>query len=99
MKNFYQFYVYILGSKRNGTLYIGVTNDLERRVYEHKVGFGSKFTSKYGVRKLVYFETFQYIDDAILREKRLKKWNRIWKIELIEKENKEWRDLSKDWFN
>ncbi len=98
MKNFYQFYVYILSSQRNGTLYIGVTNDLERRVYEHKVGFGSKFTSKYGVHNLVYFETFQNINDAILREKRLKKWNRAWKLKLIEEDNKDWQDLAKDWY-
>lgn len=93
MKNVYQFYVYILSSQKNGTLYIGVTNNLQRRVYEHKVGLGSKFTSKYGVSNLVYFETYQNIDDAILREKRLKKWNRSWKIELIEKENRDWLDL------
>lgn len=99
MNNFYKYYIYIIASQRNGTLYIGVTNDLERRVYEHKTGLGSKFTSKYSVYKLVYFETFQNINDAILREKRLKKWNRAWKIELIEEENKEWRDLAKDWYD
>ena len=99
MRNFYQFYTYILASQKNGTLYIGVTNDLERRVYEHKVGFGSKFTSRYRVQNLVYFEIYPNINDAILREKRLKKWNRKWKIELIEKENKEWKDLSKDWYD
>lgn len=98
MKNFYQFYVYLLASKRNGTLYIGITNNLQRRVYEHKLGYGSSFTSKYSIHKLVYFETFQNINDAILREKRMKKWNRVWKIDLIEQENKEWKDLAEDWF-
>ena len=98
MKNFYQFYVYLLASKRNGTLYIGITNNLQRRVYEHKLGYGSSFTSKYSIHKLVYFETFQNINDAILREKRMKKWNRVWKIDLIEQENKEWKDLEEDWF-
>lgn len=88
-----------MASQRNGTLYIGVTNDLERIVYEHKIGLGSKFTSKYNVNRLVYFEAFQNINDAILREKRLKKWNRAWKIELIEEENKDWRDLTKDWYD
>ncbi|WP_397445368.1 GIY-YIG nuclease family protein [Polaribacter sp. R77954] len=99
MNNFYKYYIYILASQRNGTLYIGVTNDLERRVYEHKTGLGSKFTCKYSVYKLVYFEAFQNINDAILREKRLKKWNRAWKLKLIEEENKDWQDLAKDWYD
>lgn len=98
MNNFYKFYTYSLASQRNGTLYIGVTNNLERRVYEHKIGLGNKFSMKYNVNKLVYFETFQNINDAILREKRLKKWNRVWKIKLIEEEHKDWNDLAKDWF-
>ncbi len=98
-KTTHQYYIYILASQKNGTLYIGVTNDLERRVLEHKQKINEGFTSKYDVSKLVYFESFQYINDAILREKRLKKWNRQWKINLIEEENKEWNDLSEDWYN
>jgi len=91
MKNFY---VYIMASQRNGTLYIGVTNDLARRVYEHKEKLIEGFTKEYGVCSLVYFETYSDPSDAIAREKRLKKWNRQWKIDLIEKENPEWIDLS-----
>jgi putative endonuclease len=98
-KKQHQYYIYILASQKNGTLYIGVTNDLERRVLEHKQKVNEGFTSKYNVNMLVYFESFQYINDAILREKRLKKWNRQWKINLIEEENKEWNDLSEDWYN
>ena len=86
-------YVYILASKRNGTLYIGVTNDLIRRVYEHKNDLIDGFTKKYGVHRLVYYEQYDDVVNAIQREKRLKKWNRQWKIELIEKENPEWIDL------
>ena len=91
------YYVYILASKRNGTLYVGITNDLERRVYGHKHGLVPGFTSKYGVTKLVYFEHTEMVDAAIAREKQLKNWHRQWKIELIEKTNAEWRDLSEDW--
>ena len=98
-KTTHQYCIYILASQKNGTLYIGVTNDLERRVLEHKQKINEGFTSKYEVTRLVYFESFQYINDAILREKRLKKWNRQWKINLIEEENKEWNDLSEDWYN
>ncbi|MES2544578.1 MAG: GIY-YIG nuclease family protein [Bacteroidota bacterium] len=98
-KTTHQYYTYILASQKNGTLYVGVTNDLERRVLEHKQKINEGFTSKYEVNKLVYFESFQYINDAILREKRLKKWNRQWKINLIEEENKDWEDLSEDWYN
>jgi len=83
----------MLASKRNGTLYIGVTNDLVRRVYEHKEGLVEGFTKKYKVDRLVYFEETNDVESAITREKRLKKWNRQWKIELIEKENPEWEDL------
>jgi putative endonuclease len=97
-KTTHQYYVYILASKKNGTLYIGVTNDLETRVLQHKQKINEGFTSKYEVSSIVYFETFQYIDDAIRREKQLKKWNRQWKINLIEEENKNWLDLSQDWF-
>ena len=99
MKNIHQYYVYILASKIRGTLYIGITNDLQRRVYEHKAGVVKGFTQKYGVNKLMYFETFQSIDEAINREKNLKKWKRDWKIKLIEEENKKWLDLSNDWFD
>jgi len=87
------YYVYILASKRNGTLYIGVTDDLIRRVYEHKNDLIAGFTSKYRVHKLVYYEQVDDIQSAIQREKRLKKWNRRWKLELIEKINPDWRDL------
>jgi putative endonuclease len=86
--------VYIFASKRNGTLYIGITNDLARRVYEHKSGLIKGFTKKYSVNKLVYFESTNDVNAAILREKRLKKWKRQWKIELIEKLNPDWNDLS-----
>ena len=92
------YYVYILASKRNGTLYIGVTNNLYRRMYEHKNKIIGGFTKKYSIDKLVHFETTNDIRIAIQREKRLKKWYRKWKITLIEKENPEWKDLSEDWF-
>lgn len=98
-KTSHQYYIYILASNKNGTLYIGVTNNLERRVLEHKQKVYEGFSSRYNINRLVYFESFQYINDAILREKRLKKWNRQWKINLIEEENKEWNDLSEDWYN
>ena len=88
-----QFYVYVLASARNGTLYIGVTSDLARRVWEHKSKAVSGFTSKYGVDRLVYFETHDSAEAAISREKTLKRWNRSWKLELIEKANPEWEDL------
>jgi putative endonuclease len=87
------YYVYILASKRNGTLYIGVTNDLTRRVWEHREGVVPGFTKKYGVKMLVYYETFAGIHDAIQREKRLKKYKREWKMNLIQKDNVEWNDL------
>lgn len=92
------YYVYILASKRKGTLYIGVTNDLERRVYEHKNNLVEGFTKRYGVHMLVYFEETNNILEAIQREKRLKKWNRAWKIELIESMNPKWKDLAEGWF-
>jgi putative endonuclease len=87
------YYVYILASKRNGTLYIGMTSDLIRRVYEHKNNLVDGFAKKYHVYSLVYYETTDDVNGAIVREKRLKKWKRSWKIELIQKENPEWRDL------
>lgn len=96
MTNNHIYFVYILASKRNGTLYIGVTNDLTRRVLEHKDKIIKGFTSKYGVDKLVYYESFQYVNDAIKRETTLKAWKRKWKLELIETENKYWKDLFYD---
>ena len=88
--------VYILASKKDGVLYIGVSNDLTRRLYEHKQGEIKGFTEKYKVHRLVYFELFDDPENAILREKRLKKWNREWKIQLIEEKNPDWRDLYND---
>jgi len=90
------YFVYILASKTNGTLYIGVTNDLERRMYEHKNHLVKGFTEKYNVHMLVYFEQTSNIKAALQREKQLKKWNRKWKLDLIESANAEWKDLSKD---
>ncbi len=87
------YYVYILASKRNGTLYIGVTNDLIQRIHEHKNNLIAGYTSKYNVHRLVYYEQFVNIEYAIQREKRLKKWNRKWKLALIEKESPNWIDL------
>jgi putative endonuclease len=88
-----EYFVYILASKRNGTLYIGVTNDLVRRTLEHKNGDVPGFAKKYSANILVYFETFGRIEDAIAREKQLKGWNRAWKIRLIEKNNSGWNDV------
>ena len=99
MKTIHQYYIYILASKFNGTLYIGITNDLQRRIYEHKKGTKKGFTQKYGISKLVYFETFQDVNEAISREKNLKKWKRDWKIMLIEEGNKKWLDLAQDWYD
>ncbi len=87
------FFVYMMASKKNGTLYIGVTNDLVRRVWEHKLNVIQGFTQKYNIHKLVWFEATSDINAAILREKQMKKWRRQWKIDLIEKENPEWIDL------
>ncbi|MEO5777936.1 MAG: GIY-YIG nuclease family protein [Flavobacterium sp.] len=99
MQQFRQYFIYILASKKNGTLYIGVTNSHERRIEEHKIKLNPDcFTAKYNVNLLVYYETFQYIDNALQREKQLKKWNRQWKINLIEEENKDWKDLSEGWY-
>ncbi|MCX5877650.1 MAG: GIY-YIG nuclease family protein [Deltaproteobacteria bacterium] len=88
-----QFYVYILASKRNGTLYVGVTSDLVKRVWEHKNNLVKGFTEKYGVDKLAYYEEHIDAENAILREKQIKKWNRSWKLRLIEEKNPEWNDL------
>ena len=87
------YWVYILASAIGGTLHIGVTNNLIRRVYEHKAGLADGFTKRYRIHRLVYFEQYDDVDAAILREKRLKKWNRAWKIELIEELNPNWDDL------
>lgn len=95
--NYHQYYMYILSNKKNGTLYIGMTNNLERRMFKHKNKLCAGFALKYGLNLLVYFEQFQYVNDAIKREKQLKNWNRSWKIELIEKDNKDWNDLAFDW--
>jgi putative endonuclease len=86
--------VYILASKRNGTLYVGVTSDLPRRWWEHQTGMPGSFTSRYEVKRLVWYEEFLWMIDAIAREKAIKNWPRRWKVELIEQTNPEWRDLS-----
>ena len=91
-----QYYVYILASRRNGTLYIGITSDLIRRIWEHKNKAVAGFSSRYGVDKLVYYEIFDDPENAIKREKRLKFYTRKWKIDLIEKTNPEWKDLYQD---
>ncbi|HVL24899.1 MAG TPA: GIY-YIG nuclease family protein [Thermomicrobiales bacterium] len=91
------FYVYILASD-SFTLYIGITNNLERRMWEHKTGFNDgSFTSKYGIHRLVHIEDFADVRDAIAREKQLKGWNRAKKIALIERANPYWHDLSREW--
>ena len=87
------YFVYMLASRRNGTLYIGVTNALMRRTFEHMNDLMDGFTKKYGVHRLVWFENYDNIDVAIAREKQLKGWNRAWKIKLIEKSNPGWNDL------
>jgi putative endonuclease len=88
--------VYILANKRNGTLYVGVTNDLARRVWEHKSDTVSGFTKKYRVHLLVYAEFHETMPEAIQREKQIKEWRRAWKLALIERDNPEWRDLYPD---
>ncbi len=90
------YFVYILASKRNGTLYIGITNDLARRVYEHKQKLIKGFTQRYDISILVYYEEHRNVNSAIPREKQLKKWNRAWKLRLIEKYNPHWQDLYQD---
>ena len=85
--------VYTLASKRNGTLYIGVTSDLKKRVWEHRNDLVEGFTKRYRVHRLLYYELHEDMESAITREKQIKKWNRAWKLELIEKENPDWRDL------
>ena len=93
-----RFYVYIMASRPWGTLYISVTNDLLRRVFEHKEGLIEGFTKTYGVKNLVYFEEWVTASAAIHREKRLKKWTRTWKITLIRTGNPDWNDLAAQWY-
>ena len=88
--------VYILASKRNGTLYTGVTSNLPLRIYQHRIGNVPGFTRDYGVKMLVWFEQHATMEEAILREKRIKKWSRAWKLELIEAGNADWRDIAED---
>ena len=92
MSKISNYWVYILASRVGGTLYIGVTNDLVRRVHEHREKFSDGFSKKYDVHRLVYFEQFDDVENAIRREKRLKKWNRDWKVRLIEETNPNWID-------
>ncbi len=89
----HHYFVYILASQRNGTLYVGVTSDLIRRVQEHREGLVPGFTKRHAVKLLVYFEAHRDINEAILREKRIKRWRRKWKLDLIEAQNPQWRDL------
>ncbi len=96
MRNQGPFYVYILASARNGTLYVGVTNDISRRGFEHRTGAGAVFTRRYAVHHLVWMEPYERIVDAIAREKQIKGWNRAWKLRLIERDNPQWRDLYED---
>jgi len=88
------FFVYVLTNRRNGTLYVGVTRDIVRRIEEHRSGMVAGFTRKHGLHRLVHVESFVTAMDAITREKQLKKWRRRWKLELIEKTNPYWRDLA-----
>jgi putative endonuclease len=88
-----QYYVYILASGLGGTLYVGVTNNLLKRIYEHREGEGSEFTRKYGVHLLVFFEVHEEVEHAIKREKQIKRWKRAWKVNLIEERNPDWEDL------
>src|SRR6186997_1742617 len=95
MRKFYmlQYYVYILASRKYGTLYTGITSDLVKRVYQHKENVVEGFTKKYKVHQLVYYEIHEDVHEAILREKQIKKWNRNWKVNLIEQDNPRWLDL------
>ena len=97
-KTNHQYYVYFITNKNDGVLYVGVTNDLERRMVEHKNKLVKGFSSKYNLDKLVYFELYSNVNQAIKREKQFKKWKREWKINLILEKNADWDDLSKEWF-
>ncbi|MCV0428644.1 MAG: GIY-YIG nuclease family protein [Roseibium sp.] len=88
-----QYFVYILANRLGGTLYVGVTNNLLKRIFEHRDGRGSEFTAKYSVHQLVYFEVHEEVEQAIKREKQIKRWKRSWKINLIEERNPNWEDL------
>jgi putative endonuclease len=88
-----QFYLYILASKQNGTLYVGVTSNLVQRIHQHKNNQVDGFSKKHNVKTLVYFEQHETAESAITREKQVKKWNRSWKLKLIEKDNPQWKDL------
>ena len=88
--------VYIVASRRNGTLYVGVTSDLMQRIHQHRKGLLPGFTSEHGIKRLVWFEQHATMEQAILREKRIKKWLRVWKLELIERDNLAWRDWAED---
>src|SRR5262245_31984803 len=94
--NAMSFYVYIVASRRNGTLYTGTTDDLVRRIWQHRTGAVPGFTSKYGVKVLVCYEQYETRESALIRERQIKKWNRSWKLQLIEQTNPEWRDLWDD---
>ena len=91
-----QFAVYMMASRRKGTLYIGVTSNLPKRIWEHREGLVDGFTKRYGVKDLVWFEMHDNADVAITREKQLKEWKRVWKVELIEERNPRWRDLFRE---
>jgi putative endonuclease len=91
-------YVYIITNKKDGVLYIGVTSDLVKRIYEHKNGIFEGFSKKYNLDKLVYFEVYEEVYEAITREKQVKEWNRDWKVKLIEENNPDWNDLYLDLF-
>jgi len=99
LKTSHQYFVYIITNKKGGVLYIGVTNNLERRLFEHKNKVNDGFSKKYNLSRLVYFETFNDINEAIRREKNLKKWKRQWKINLIIEQNEQWNDLAIDWYD
>jgi putative endonuclease len=90
------FYVYILASRRNGTIYLGMTDDLAKRTWQHKNELIRGFTKQYGVKSLVWYEPHESRETAFTRERQIKKWNRSWKLQLIEKENPRWRDLWDD---